>query len=106
MCDEYEFPHPRTRNQLIFVLILFLYIGLRPGEVAESSAWLNSNDGLLYKDVALYRQIGEEYNGLVLHVKLRNRKGQRLIESAQLVPLPTYLIEELTCSLQRYTDLI
>lgn len=106
MCNKYEFPHPRARNQLIFMLILFLYISLRPREVAESSAWLNSNDGLLYRDVALYQQIREEYNRLVLHVKLRNRKGRRLIKSAQLVTLPTYLIKELTCPLQRYTNLI
>ncbi|KAL5372751.1 hypothetical protein DPSP01_013267 [Paraphaeosphaeria sporulosa] len=81
-CDEYEYKHPRCRSQVLFAILLLLYIGMRPGEIVESQAWLGCNDGLLYRDLSLYRQIGEEYNGLVLHVKLRNRKGLRSFESA------------------------
>ena len=54
-----------------------LLIGVRPGEIIESDAWRQSNEGLHYRDVELIYQRTETYHGWLLYVKLRNRKGHR-----------------------------
>lgn len=86
-CDEYEFTHPRMRLQLVFSIILFTFLGSRPGEIIESEAWKDSNEGLWYGDIELSRQNTVEYKGLVLHVRLRNRKCQRKNEANTFVIL-------------------
>jgi hypothetical protein len=76
-CDEYKNIHPRIRNQIGFVIQLMLYIGVRPGEIVESDAWGQSNEGLLYKDLDLVYQSTTAYTGWAVYMKLRNRKGHR-----------------------------
>lgn len=75
--DEYKHMHPRIRNQMAFAIQLLLLIGVRPGEVVESDAWYQTNEGLLYKDIELVRSCNNNHPGWRLHVKLRNRKGHR-----------------------------
>ncbi|KAF2726777.1 hypothetical protein EJ04DRAFT_480035 [Polyplosphaeria fusca] len=77
VCDEYQFLHPRIRIQLHWVLLLFCFTGLRPGECVESSNWKGTNEGILYRDCQLVRVNIPEYKGLILVVALRNRKGRR-----------------------------
>ncbi|KAF1945503.1 hypothetical protein EJ02DRAFT_463329 [Clathrospora elynae] len=50
-------------------------MGSRPGESIESSGWKDTNEGLLYRDAQIFRSSSAEYNGFLLHVQLRNRKG-------------------------------
>jgi integrase len=76
-CDEYRGLHFRLRNQLAFAIQLMLLIGVRPGEIIESDAWHQSNEGLHYKDIELIHQCTATYQGWLLYVKLRNRKGHR-----------------------------
>ena len=76
-CDEYMGLHHRLRNQMAFAIQLMLLIGVRPGEIIESDAWRQSNEGLHYGDVELIYQRTETYHGWLLYVKLRNRKGHR-----------------------------
>jgi hypothetical protein len=52
-------------------------MGTRPREVIESDAWLDSNKGLLYRDLDLIRPDTGEYTGYMINVRLRNRKGRR-----------------------------
>ena len=75
--DEYKHLHPRIRNQMAFAIQLMLLVGVRPGEVIESDAWYQTNEGLLYKDIELVRSWNNSHPGWCLHVKLRNRKGHR-----------------------------
>ncbi|KAF3049144.1 hypothetical protein E8E11_005165 [Didymella keratinophila] len=75
--DEYKHLHPRIRNQMAFAIQLLLFVGVRPGEVVESDAWYQSNEGLLYKDIELVRSWNTDHPGWRLHVTLRNRKGHR-----------------------------
>ena len=76
-CDEYRGLHFRLRNQLAFAIQLMLLIGVRPGEIIESDAWHRSNEGLHYKDIELIHQRTATYQGWLLYVKLKNRKGHR-----------------------------
>jgi hypothetical protein len=76
VCDEYE-SHSRIVVQLVFSLLLLTFMGSRPGEVIESKAWKDSNEGLLYGDVVLMRQEDSTYTGFALQVCLRNRKGHQ-----------------------------
>jgi hypothetical protein len=76
-CDKYQFLHPRARIYLAFLIILLTLMGSCPREVIESSGWKDSNEGLLYRDVQLFRSSSAEYNGFLIHVQLRNRKGHR-----------------------------
>jgi hypothetical protein len=76
-CDEYRFAHPRARIQLAFSIVILTLTGTRPGEFVESSGWKDTNEGLLYRDVQLFRSSSEDYEGFLLHVQLRNRKGHR-----------------------------
>ena len=75
--DEYKHLHPRIRNLMAFAIQLLLLIGVRPGEVVESDAWYQTNEGLLYKDIELVHLSNTNHPGWRLHVKLRNRKGHR-----------------------------
>ncbi|CAI6336974.1 unnamed protein product [Periconia digitata] len=84
-CDEYQYPHPRWGTQLRFALLIFGYLGSRPGEIIESDGWKGSNEGLLYKDITLSRQCSPDYSGLVMTIRLRNRKGKRLNASHKYV---------------------
>ena len=52
-CDEYMGFHCRLRNQMAFAIQLMLLIGVRPGEIIESDAWRQSNEGLYYRDIEL-----------------------------------------------------
>jgi hypothetical protein len=58
-------------------IIILTLLGSRPGEFIESSGWKDSNEGLLYRDVKLFRTSSDFYTGFLLHVQLRNRKGHR-----------------------------
>ncbi|KAF2835316.1 hypothetical protein M501DRAFT_906601, partial [Patellaria atrata CBS 101060] len=51
--DTFEYVHPRCRIQLHFIILLLSDLGLRPGELIESRCWLESNEGLYYKDITL-----------------------------------------------------
>lgn len=84
-CDEYRGLHHRLRNQLAFAVQLMLLIGVRPGEIIESDAWHRSNEGLHYKDIELIHQRTATYQGWLLYVKLRNRKGHREYKKHALV---------------------
>lgn len=75
--DEYEFPHPRMRPQLALSLLI-LYIGLRPGEFAESKAHVGSNEGLHWGDVQFMMLPGRDQQPLWrVKITLRNRKNER-----------------------------
>ncbi|KAF2205642.1 hypothetical protein GQ43DRAFT_445907 [Delitschia confertaspora ATCC 74209] len=73
--DEYRYKHSRVRLQIIFVIIFFIFLGSRPGEVIESDAWEESNEGICYKDVSLVKLEYESYTGFVLFLRVRNRKN-------------------------------
>ena len=74
LSDEYNYQHPRTRIQVVFALLLFYFLGLRPGDITVEGL---ENEGLLYQDISLFRQRTDDYQGLVLRIRLRNRKGKR-----------------------------
>lgn len=77
-CDEYEYTHPRTRLHISLSLLLLIFLGLRPGELVESSSHAGSNEGVRYKDVTFMAVLGT--NGrrtLVAQVRIRNRKFAR-----------------------------
>lgn len=76
-CDEYMGLHHRLRNQMAFVIQLRLLMGVRPGEIIESNAWRQSDEGLYYRDIELIYQRTETYRGWLLYVKLRNWKRHR-----------------------------
>jgi hypothetical protein len=91
--DEYRHLHPRIRNQMAFAIQLMLLVGVRPGEVVESDAWYQTNEGLLYKDIELVRSWNNNHPGWRLHVKLRNRKGHREYKKhAYASPLSYHLL--------------
>lgn len=71
-CDEYMGLHHRLRNQMVFAIQPMLLIGVQPGEIIESDAWRQSNEGLYYRDIELIYQRTETYYGWLLYVKLRN----------------------------------
>ncbi|KAF1363482.1 hypothetical protein EJ07DRAFT_152290 [Lizonia empirigonia] len=74
--DEYKQFHSRIRVQMAFAIQLMSCVGVRPGEIVESDAWYQTNEGLLYKDVKLvyWSEPKPEWR---IEVKLRNRKGHR-----------------------------
>ena len=47
--DTHQFRHERYRVQIAFILHLLSYTATRPGAIIESSAYAQSNEGLLYK---------------------------------------------------------
>ncbi|KAF1840091.1 uncharacterized protein K460DRAFT_371308 [Cucurbitaria berberidis CBS 394.84] len=75
--DEHQTLHSRTRVQLVFLIQIMAFTGVRPGEVIESDAWPNSNEGLLYKDIDLVYSQNKDNPGWRINVRLRNRKGHR-----------------------------
>jgi len=76
--DEYEYPHPRMRLQLAFSILVMHFVGLRPGELVESTAHQGSNEGLLWKDVDIMMIPNREGAPLfVAQLRIRNRKGRR-----------------------------
>jgi hypothetical protein len=75
--DFYRFRHERYRAQLWFLLNLFTYKGVRPGEVVESNCWFGSNEGLHYQDIEILRiRIGKALI-YTMRIALRYRKGHR-----------------------------
>jgi hypothetical protein len=76
-CDKYQFAHPRARLQLAFSVVLMTLLGSHPGEFIESAAWKHSNKGLLYSNIDLVCYKNGTYVGFLLHLRLRNRKGNR-----------------------------
>jgi integrase len=75
-CDEYKEFHSHICVQMAFAIQLMSCVGVRPGEVIESDAWYQSNEGLLYKDIEL-QYLTEPYPEWRLEINLRNRKGHR-----------------------------
>ncbi|KAF2000206.1 hypothetical protein P154DRAFT_466332, partial [Amniculicola lignicola CBS 123094] len=71
-CDEYEYPSSRSRLQLIFCIIIFAFLGTRPGEIIDYESYGAVNEGLQYQDLELFRNSTLEYKGFVLHIWLRN----------------------------------
>lgn len=61
--DEYTGNHSRMWNQAGFATCMMLYVGLRPGELIESHAWMQSNEGFHYKDIDLVHRVSEDYTG-------------------------------------------
>jgi hypothetical protein len=53
-CDKHTHMQSRLRNQITFVIQVLLNISARPGEVIESDAWTDSNNGLKYEVFNLY----------------------------------------------------
>jgi hypothetical protein len=47
--DSYDFPHPRYRSQIAFLIQILAYTGARPGTAVVSSAYADDNDSLKYK---------------------------------------------------------
>ncbi|KAF2736965.1 hypothetical protein EJ04DRAFT_595134 [Polyplosphaeria fusca] len=77
-CDEYEWRHPREMIQVLWILELMAYWGLRPGEIIESCIHPGSYEGIAYEDCSLYL-IRTEDNTLQFELKisLRYRKFKR-----------------------------
>lgn len=75
VCDEYVFEYSRLRIQLAFAVLLLVYLGLRPGDFTESSAWRKSNEDLIYKDIELSAILCKDgLVRLVLKLNIKNRK--------------------------------
>lgn len=86
--DEYEYKHPRVRPQLALSLLLFLYIGLRPGEFVESNGYRQSDDGLHWGDVEFMMVPGRDRQPIWrVQLRLRFRKNNRKREDKMCVPL-------------------
>ncbi|KAK4890793.1 hypothetical protein LTR27_010494 [Elasticomyces elasticus] len=84
--DEYEYQHPRMRLQLTLAILILHYLGLRPRELVESSAYRGTNEGLLWKDLdilAFPDQRGQAR--FVVQPKIRNRKNRRDREDLEYV---------------------
>ncbi|WPH01245.1 Hypothetical protein R9X50_00408200 [Acrodontium crateriforme] len=78
VCDEYTYEHPRTRAQITFAIVVMHYLGLRPGEIVESTAHRRTNEGIHYRDLKILMfadEVGHRRFAIKLHV--RNRKGRR-----------------------------
>ncbi|KAK3672642.1 hypothetical protein LTR78_007454 [Recurvomyces mirabilis] len=76
--DEYEYEHPRVRLQLTLAVFILHYIGLRPGELVESSCHAGSNEGLLYGDFKfLMIPDSQGQPTFAIQPKIRNKKGRR-----------------------------
>ena len=55
-----------------------IFLGLRPGEMVESSNYAGSNEGILYKDLTVVVCYDESGNLVyVCMIKIRNRKWAR-----------------------------
>ncbi|KAI6914838.1 hypothetical protein KC318_g431 [Hortaea werneckii] len=76
--DEYEYCHPRMRIQLSFAILLLFYIGLRPGELVESSAHNSTNEGIWYGDLDIRMKADAQgCPEFTVQILIRNRKGRR-----------------------------
>lgn len=75
--DEHEYDHPRERLQLSLITQIFLYTGMRPGELVESHCYRNSNEGLLWKDVEFEVKHSQDSRRFFAKIRIRNRKGGR-----------------------------
>lgn len=85
--DTYEWLHPRQMIQMTWYLLVAAYYGLRPGEIIQSSSHREENEGVLYKDTALYLTRHDDRPKYLLKVRLRNRKNQRAIEGLSYVTI-------------------
>jgi hypothetical protein len=76
--DEYHYDHPRVRVQIATAILILHLIGLRPGEIVESRAHKDTNEGLHYGDMDMTLMTNESGERLWrIHFRIRNRKGQR-----------------------------
>ncbi|KAM3419395.1 hypothetical protein BST61_g5324 [Cercospora zeina] len=75
--DEFDYRHPSERLQVLLLLLLFLFLGLRPGEVIESGAYVKSNKGLKWKDVEFFVSLENGRRRIAANIQIRNRKGGR-----------------------------
>ena len=76
-CDEHEYEHPRMRVQVALAILIFRYTGMRPGELVESSEYLGSNEGLLWKDIQFWKAMTPTGPTFGCYLTMRNRKGRR-----------------------------
>lgn len=51
--DEQKYLHTRIHNQVTFAIHSMLVVNVRPGEVIESDAWYQTNEGLLQNTIEL-----------------------------------------------------
>lgn len=79
--DQYEYPHPRLMVQDMFTYLVMSHIGLRPGEIIETSMYHNSNEGIHYGDVNLSVSVFNGELRFEIKISLRKRKGQRGLKS-------------------------
>lgn len=59
-------------------MLLMIFTGLRPGEFVESSNYIGSDEGMLYKDLTFV--VGYEDKNTPMYacmVRIRNRKWAR-----------------------------
>ncbi|KAI7489735.1 hypothetical protein KC357_g2124 [Hortaea werneckii] len=76
--DEYEYSHPRMRIQTSLAILVLYYLGLRPGELVESSAHNGSNEGIWYGDLDIRMKANAEgQREFTVQLLVRNRKGRR-----------------------------
>ncbi|TKA23571.1 hypothetical protein B0A54_17771 [Friedmanniomyces endolithicus] len=76
--DEFDYQHPRMRVQLTLAVYVLHYLGLRPGELVESSAHTGSNQGLWYKDLTVFAYPDTAGRARsVVQPTIRNRKNRR-----------------------------
>jgi integrase len=73
--DEHEYHHPRDRLQLAALLQIFMFTGVRPGEIIESGCYRATNRGVLYKDLELQAVRQGTRQRWVAKIRLRHRKG-------------------------------
>ena len=77
-CDTQDLGHNRNRLQLSLSILLMIFLGVRPGEFVESSNYIKSNEGLLYKDLTIVVSFDERGDPVyVCMIRLRNRKWAR-----------------------------
>ncbi|KAF2174444.1 hypothetical protein K469DRAFT_675779 [Zopfia rhizophila CBS 207.26] len=104
--DEYNFVHERGRVQLAFAILILTLLGIRPGEIVESSCWRNSNEGILYKDVTLSLMRVPGGQIIAMKVKLRNRKGDRETEGdKQMLNLTEDPTQRMICPVTHFLAL-
>jgi hypothetical protein len=72
--------HPRMRLQLSCLLLIFLFQGIRPGAIVESSSHPGTNEGVLYKDLIFRYVFSEGRPRMTVDIIYRNQKGSRGIE--------------------------
>lgn len=77
-CDTQDLGHERNRVQLSLSVLIMIYLGLRPGEMVESSNYVGSNEGILYKDLTFVVTYDDSGNPVyVCMIRIRNRKWAR-----------------------------